>query len=439
MCYNAIIYGRGFEDYLETIFDTETKTNDDGFFIEKNGKIVRTIDKEEGKTALLQPNTGRYQHFHFRAVSAGSHDLENVHGWEWNGFRVSHNGYASGGTYTTGRSINSYYGYDGYEDVAYSNCTPYSTAHWDSKTSKFVSASDNKHEDTDSLEFLKSVEVPKEFTDDEIIRVFTEAIDKKDLYGVLYVSKEDKSYVFSVRKPVHIYVTPKYSMYISNEAIDFVESSYWEIPGGKPIKFTQNKFAHASVLNVALVIDKGTITKMKEIEFKKTVSDAIKSSWNWTYPNISGKYLPAKEGNDSFLGDIGAKMKSALTTIDTVIEEILTASDSIFANGDETVIDENGVSLAFLEDSLQAFDTERWAQGINNAFLNLNKKMRKKVKWTIRDFDYEYVAVLKAFCNKEAGKLPQVFVNWVNKYFLHYSPYDPSSEAIIEEYIDDDL
>lgn len=428
MCYNAIIYGNEFEKYLGSIFEYETRTNDDGFFIEKNGKIVRTIDKEVGKTALLEENNGDYQHFHFRAVSAGSHDEENVHGWEWYGFRVSHNGSASGGTscgyyetawrdYANGKCYPSsmYRDYDYDYDVTLSNKL-YSEA-------KPVS----HHIDTDSLEFLKSVEVPKEFTDDEIIRVFQEAIKKASLYGVLYVSKKNKSYVFSSRKKVHIYMASEGSLYISNEEISFTQNKTITIPDGTELVFERSNFYHATIYNAAMVIDAGKIVKIvdapkeevKTYGFKTTKPSTTNTNTDKSIVDeINSSYLPMKyRGQSNFLDHSKAERKNALKTIDNVINGIITITDSILQTNDFAVSDEGIVNITVLEEELQHQDTNNWAIAIASAYIKLNKRERKSIKSMLFTIDFEALVGLEAFCNKEKNTLPTTFVDWVHKFY----------------------
>lgn len=113
MCFNMVviptihtIHGRAVVDIAEMLELVEDKMsfNSHGYsahVIAEDGgeRVIRTLDKEEFKKALLGIGVARMMHLHFRLASSGSISLGNVHMWDVRVndeiYRFSHNGFVS--------------------------------------------------------------------------------------------------------------------------------------------------------------------------------------------------------------------------------------------------------------------------------------------------------------------------------------------------------
>jgi len=157
-------------------------SNPDGFCIGK----TRTLDKTEAKNALINaPLDGLMLHWRF--ATAGNKSVENVHGWEMNGWRFIHNGHAAH-YYSEGTAVKPYDG----KNYGYPN------THWGRE--KWWKEEERKEikSDSDSLRFFRryvSLVKPND-TPKRIASIIEQLCDEKYFQGraILYHEAKDRAY-----------------------------------------------------------------------------------------------------------------------------------------------------------------------------------------------------------------------------------------------------
>ena len=182
MCINIVAIGRNREeikDVIEETFIANKKANDDGFFIGdvQNNKIVRTLDEKEALKTIKSLNS-TYIHMHMRAATSGKVDVANVHGWRFDKYLVSHNGY--------------------YGDRVYSK------------------VDDN----SDSFNMFSAIDYSS-------VEAIIQSINKikDDIYGVIFMTSPSIIIAMGIDKAVRLYKTRE-NFYLANTDLDLTESFF---------------------------------------------------------------------------------------------------------------------------------------------------------------------------------------------------------------------
>jgi len=232
MCYNLIV--KTFEinkkqkkevrNLLKEIFE-EFKYNDDGAFLYNSltSEVIRTLDYNEFEKKLrsLKIDDNTLIHLHLRKATSGSVSEQNIHGWRFDNYICSHNGY---------------YGY-----------------------SYYLSVSKSKLDDnSDSFEFFEK-------NKDAINNEDLDSIDVDNFYGVAYCNSinASKLLIISKHKTAKLYYL-KDLILISNESLDSILSQYYTV-GDLKFKMTVPK---AEIENKIMLIDTNTFKIIKQREIK---------------------------------------------------------------------------------------------------------------------------------------------------------------------------
>ena len=213
MCINIVGYGNDREEIrevLEAVFIKYSKSNRDGFFIGdiENHKITRTLDSKLALKEIKALNT-RYAHMHLRYATAGMIDEKNIHGWNFNGWLVSHNGYYG--------YITSYIGYDDNSD-------------------SYIMFSSLDYTSVDNL--LSSINKLR-----------------NKIYGVLFLTNKNNIVVVSVSKDMHVYKTRE-NVYFANVPLDISEIYYGGLEFDYPHAVINNEMLAFSIVNNDLLLIK---------------------------------------------------------------------------------------------------------------------------------------------------------------------------------------
>jgi len=232
MCYNLILktininkkQKKEVKNLLKEIFK-EFRYNDDGAFLFNSSvnQIIRTLDyaQFEKKLQNLKIDNNTLLHMHLRKATSGSVSEQNIHGWRFENYICSHNGY---------------YGYGYYYTLNKSKLD----------------------DNSDSYEFF---EKNKDAINSENI----EAIDVEGFYGVAYCNSLDSSrlLIISKHKSAKLYYL-KNLILISNESLDSILSQYYTI-GDLKFKMTVPK---AEIENKIVLLDTESFKILKQRDIK---------------------------------------------------------------------------------------------------------------------------------------------------------------------------
>jgi len=232
MCYNLILktinvnkkQKREVRNLLKQIFE-EFKYNDDGAFLYNSltNQIIRTLNYDEfaKKIENLKVGDNMLLHMHLRKATSGSVSVQNVHGWRFENYICSHNGYYGEGYYYS------------------------------------ISAK-KLNDNSDSYEFFsKNAEA--------INSENLEAIDVEGFYGVAYCNSIDskKLLIISKHKSAKLYYL-KNLILISNESLDSILSQYYQV-GDLKFKLVVPK---TEIENKIVLLNTDNFKILKEREIK---------------------------------------------------------------------------------------------------------------------------------------------------------------------------
>jgi len=232
MCYNLILktininkkQKKEVKNLLRQIFE-EFRVNDDGAFLYNSltSQIIRTLDYQqfEKKLENLRIDNNTLLHMHLRKATSGSISEQNIHGWRFDNYICSHNGY---------------YGYGYY----------------------YTLSKKELNDNSDSFEFFsKNSKAINEENIDEI--------DVDNFYGVAYCNSIDskKLLIISKHKSAKLYYL-KSLVLISNESLDSLLSQYYEV-GDLKFKMTVPK---TEIENKIVLLDTNTFKILKERDIK---------------------------------------------------------------------------------------------------------------------------------------------------------------------------
>jgi len=175
----------------------------------------------EKKLENLKIDNNTLLHMHLRKATSGGVSENNIHGWRFNNWLCSHNGY---------------YGY-GY----------------------YLSISKSKLDDnSDSYEFFSKNEEAINSED-------VDKIDVDNFYGVAYCNSinASKLLIISKHKTAKLYYL-KNLVLISNESLDSILSQYYQV-GDLKFKMTVPK---SEIENKIILLDTNTFKILKEKEIK---------------------------------------------------------------------------------------------------------------------------------------------------------------------------
>jgi len=182
MCINVVAIGKDrneIRDVIEETFIANKKSNDDGFFVGDiaNNKFIRTLDEKEALKTIKSLNS-TYVHLHLRAATSGKVNVENVHGWRFEDYLVSHNGY--------------------YGEKTYSKID----------------------DNSDSFNMFNDIDYS---TIDTIIQSINKI--KYNIYGVIFMTSPSTIIAAGIDKAVRVYKT-KDNLYLANTDLDLTENFF---------------------------------------------------------------------------------------------------------------------------------------------------------------------------------------------------------------------
>jgi len=95
MCFNMVYIGKFDKRTFRKIVIGESKSNNDGFFIESNDLYIRTLNFQHFLKEIdkIEDDSNELIHLHLRQRTHGKVNEENVHGWKFANWTFSHNGY----------------------------------------------------------------------------------------------------------------------------------------------------------------------------------------------------------------------------------------------------------------------------------------------------------------------------------------------------------
>jgi len=212
MCINVVAYGNDREEVrevLESVFIRYSKSNSGVFFVAdiENHKITRTLDSKVALKEIKALNT-RYVHMHLRYATAGIVDEKNIHGWNFNGWLVSHNGY-----------------YGEYGGIG-------------------------KDDNSDSFIMFSSFDYSS-------VSNLLSSINKlrNKIYGVLFLTSKNGMVAVSVSKDMYIYKTRE-NVYFSNVPLDITEIYYGGLEFDYPHVRINNEILAFSIVNDLILVRK---------------------------------------------------------------------------------------------------------------------------------------------------------------------------------------
>ena len=228
MCYNLVLktfevnkkQKKEVKNLLKEIF-REFSYNDDGAFLYNSltSQIIRTLDYNEFEKKLenLKINNNTLLHMHLRKATSGSISEQNIHGWRFDNYICSHNGYY--GMSFSKKELN---------------------------------------DNSDSYEFFNK---NKDAINEEDI----DNIDVDNFFGVAYCNSLDSSklLIISKHKTAKLYYL-KSLVIISNESLDSLMSQYYEV-GDFKFKMTVPK---TEIENKVVLLDTNSFKILKQREIR---------------------------------------------------------------------------------------------------------------------------------------------------------------------------
>lgn len=224
MCFNLVWIGKFDKRTFRKIVIAESRSNDDGFFIESNSLYIRTLNFQHflRETDKIEDGSNELIHLHLRQRTHGKVNEENVHGWKFANWTFSHNGY--------------------------------------------VRAYACDHERSDSFMLFKAITNALDYDSVDIDQL-KDVIENSKFYGVAFLLNRvaKKLVIISLSKSAKVYKKDD-AIIISNDPIDdYLSRSNMKLFG---IRLLKKDYAHGSILNKIVYADLNRTRVIKSVDLE---------------------------------------------------------------------------------------------------------------------------------------------------------------------------